>query len=114
MLWALLILALTSVPGADLPQASLFPEADKVVHFGLYAILGLLSVRAAFGEGSRDAALVRLVAIAIGIFAALDEVHQRFIPGRSMDVRDWMADVAGALVGMWIFDKVQKRREQET
>jgi VanZ family protein len=105
------ILALTSVPGAVLPQASNFPDADKVVHFGLYAVLAFLSARGArqHGIGSWSG-----IVFGIAMFAALDEWHQQFIPGRSMDVRDWAADVTGALLGVWIFGMVRRHREQTT
>ena len=106
-----MILALTSVPGSDLPDISPFPEADKVVHFGLYVVLGLLSVRAAW---TRSASVLVRILFAIGLFAALDEIHQHFIPGRSMDGRDWMADIAGAAVGILVFQLARRRREQLT
>jgi VanZ family protein len=102
------------VPGSDLPQASLFPEADKVVHFGLYAVLGLLSARAARNSGAPNASTFVRVTLAIAAFAALDEIHQQFIPGREMDVLDWMADLAGAIVGILLFQMARRRREQLT
>ncbi|MBV6520869.1 MAG: hypothetical protein MNPFHGCM_00988 [Gemmatimonadaceae bacterium] len=114
VLWALVILALTSVPASDLPNASLFPGADKVVHFGLYAVLGFLAGNAGRGRSRSLAVLVLRVTVGIGVFAALDEVHQRLIPGRSMDVRDWLADVAGAIVGVCLIGFARKRREHVT
>ncbi len=117
VVWALVILALTSVPAADLPHASLFPEADKGVHFGLYAIFAFLSASAARvpREGdSRAKSTLVAIAIFIAIFAALDEWHQQFIPGRSMDVIDWAADVAGTCLGLLLFEMVRTRRERMT
>ncbi|MEP7344228.1 MAG: VanZ family protein [Gemmatimonadaceae bacterium] len=113
VIWALVMVTLTSVPGADLPHAPLlFAEEDKLVHFGLYAILGFLSASSARNAGGRLSAPVVLLGIAT--LAALDEFHQRFIPGRSMDVRDFVADVVGAIVGLWLFEMVRKRRERVT
>ncbi|TAN62501.1 VanZ family protein, partial [bacterium] len=33
------------------------------------------------------------------IYAASDEFHQSFIPGRNADALDWMADSFGAALG---------------
>jgi VanZ family protein len=33
-------------------------------------------------------------------FGALDEVHQGFVPGRSQDAMDWVADAAGAALAV--------------
>lgn len=39
----------------------------------------------------------------IGIlYAATDELHQYFVPGRSCDFTDWLADIAGLACGALI------------
>jgi VanZ family protein len=56
-------------------------------------------VRALRGEGLRGAALLA-AAIAIGIaYAALDEVHQVFVPSRTASPHDVVVDAAGVVVG---------------
>jgi len=42
---------------------------------------------------------VFLVASFYGIF---DEVHQMYVPGRSAELKDWIADVAGVLLAIAI------------
>ena len=32
--------------------------------------------------------------------ATFDEWHQSFVPGRSSDLADWIADVAGVMLGV--------------
>lgn len=39
------------------------------------------------------------------LYAASDEVHQAFVPGRYADVRDWLADAAGAAVAVWLLQR---------
>lgn len=100
--WAVAILVGTSIPGRQLPSS--FPHADKLVHLALYGTLGLLvgralALRGALGRGL-VAALVALAAVAL--FAAFDEWHQDFIPGRSSDRIDWLADVVGATAGLLV------------
>jgi VanZ family protein len=43
------------------------------------------------------AAWVVLITAAIGL---LDEWHQMFIPGRTAEINDFLADAAGALLGV--------------
>lgn len=96
IVWAGVILVLTSWPNPQLPFS--VSGLDKVVHFSMYGILGFLVGRAL----PRQRILSALVAAAVGlaVFGALDEWHQRFIPGRSADVRDWLADVTGMVLGL--------------
>lgn len=100
-LWAAFILLMTSVPGSDIPHISFlnFHASDKIVHGTMYGIFAWLAARSLVrgGRPVRDAIL--LVVVGIAIFGGLDEWHQQFIPGRSMDLFDWMADVSGALIG---------------
>jgi VanZ family protein len=97
--WAAVILTLTSIPAPEFAPigAFAFPGADKLVHAAMYGVLGVLLARAA-GMPVPLRTLGRLLA-GVVLFAAADELHQRFIPGRSADVLDGMADVAGATVG---------------
>jgi VanZ family protein len=80
------------VPHPDTP----FP-ADKVAHFGMYGILGVL---AAFGwvRNGRAPAAFLVILLAIGVGVA-DELHQRTIPERSAEIADLIADIAGVCIG---------------
>ena len=99
--WAAAILILTSIPNPDLGRIGeiLPPGADKLVHAAMYAVLGWLWWRASRAASWRWRAAGRAL-LAILAFAALDEWHQRFIPGRSADVLDWAADGVGAAAGL--------------
>ncbi len=77
----------------------------KCAHFGMYAVLGFLVMAAVWfspaakGEVKR-LPLCGLAALGISaLYAAGDELHQYFIPGRSMELRDMMIDACGALTG---------------
>jgi VanZ family protein len=96
VLWGACILTLTSIPNPDLPLGH---HLDKVGHFFLYGVFGLLAMRAALQlEGAGRAALRVLLIVAL--FGAADEWHQQFIPGRSKDPADWLADTLGGTVGV--------------
>jgi len=77
------------------------PLADKGVHFLEYGALGLLVAHAAMRTWPahawlRTAALAVLVTVAWGV---LDELHQSFVPGRSAEAMDIVADFLGAVAG---------------
>ena len=107
-LWAGLIFYLSHQPGVLVPL--LFPLQDKLMHFTAYAILGFLGmggVRAmAHGYRPEQAWLVCLL---VGLYGISDEFHQSFIPGRTADVLDVAADVAGGLLGTWLMYALVRR-----
>ena len=72
--------------------------SPAVAHFGEYAVLALLLVRAFAGGHSagvtwRTLAAAGLVSTAYGIS---DEWHQSFVPGRAPELADVAMDAAGA------------------
>lgn len=83
------------------PQVPIPLGADKPWHAIAYFGFAVVAVRAVAGGLPRrvDGRIAGL-AIAIAVaYAVTDEVHQLFVPGRSADVADWIADTAGALMG---------------
>lgn len=75
----------------------------KLIHFGEYALLCWLLQRAFLGTftmGTRSAVLAAL--LVSSAYAASDEFHQSFVPGRSATVRDWAIDTAGALLASYL------------
>ena len=73
---------------------------DKLLHVAEYGGLAFLLSRALVGEGvSRTPALITALLLA-SAYGASDEWHQAFVPSRSSDVRDWVADTVGAAVGV--------------
>jgi VanZ family protein len=89
--------------------ASAFPDAgtvtlsfsDKVLHIAAYAPLGFLILRAL--TRGRLAAITWprvLAAVALSVLYGLtDEIHQMFVPGRTADPVDLLADGVGAALG---------------
>jgi VanZ family protein len=107
------ILVLTSFPASAIPSTGV-PHIDKVMHFAMYGVLGALSVPAVLAAaGTRGRTLVRALA-AIAVFAAFDEWHQHFIPGRSAEVADWAADVAGGSFALLLLAARVPRHETTT
>ena len=97
--WLLLITA-TSLPAADLPSIG---TIDKVNHFIAYFGLAILLTLTFLFQLKYESIYKKayLVAFLIVIFyGMLDEIHQLFIPGRDAEFFDWLADAAGAFLGV--------------
>lgn len=94
-----MIIFLTSIPNPPVPRE--LAAGDKLVHFGMYFGFGFLLARAVLQEASPTFTILATVAVG-AIVGALDEWHQQFIPGRSMDIADWRADAFGAALGVLV------------
>jgi VanZ family protein len=76
---------------------------DKALHTVEYAGLALLVSRAWQEEGvGRGWALVLAIVVTM-LYAASDEVHQLWVPGRDSSVFDWSADAIGGTAGAAFF-----------
>lgn len=94
VLWAAGVVTATSIPNVSLPGPR---GTDKAGHFFMYGMLGFLLQRAA--APTRQGRVLAAVMCGVAMFAAVDEWHQAFIPGRSADVGDWVADTTGGAIG---------------
>jgi VanZ family protein len=95
--WVALTLTLTSIPNLDVGPN--FPWADKIAHFGFYGVAGFLFVLWRRETGKGAAVAVVWAVIFAALLGAIDEFHQQWIPGRSMELLDWVADFAGGTAG---------------
>ncbi len=75
-----------------------FLRVDKIGHFAVYGLLGTLLCR--LGQGWRGALWA---VIATSAFGASDEWHQSFVPGRSVEFMDWVADSLGAVLAVSLY-----------
>lgn len=105
LLWAAVLFALSS--RSTLP-GDLGGGLDKIAHFGAYTVLGLL-----LAFGSLKSGLAPGWPLVIGlVYAASDEIHQRFVPGRSADVADWTADALGVVIGCLVLYRLRPDRSR--
>jgi VanZ family protein len=98
ILLKVLIFSLSSLPDPGLPPVS---GSDKMAHFVVYALLAVLWGRAlCAGSPAKVTNLRAIVAmIASALYGGLDELHQRYVPGRLADWQDLVADATGAVAG---------------
>ncbi len=96
IVWAGLILVGTSLPKVPGPDLS---SHNKHVHVTIYLILGLLMLRAFVARGACGSKRAAVWTIgAGGVFGALQEINQVFIPGRSGTFGDFVANLAGLIL----------------
>lgn len=103
---ALLLLALFG-GGAQPEAAGLIPAPwDKLAHLTVFCVL-LILLRAGLGLP-----LWLAVLLTLGVGAA-DELHQAGLPGRFASLQDWFADLAGALLGLFLLRRASASRAKD-
>lgn len=101
--WAMIILVLTWYPKLEVPDTGLNAQ-DKVAHLSVFALLGILAIRALTKyEINRLSHAVKVTLLYGTSFAIVDEALQALIPGRSADLFDALANIAGVLVSAIVF-----------
>lgn len=106
--WAAWVAVLVAFAFVALPEAPQPPalNVDKIRHASAYALLGVLTARAAAARRGGAFALVAAF-FAVAAVGATTETIQIFVPGRSADVVDLGADLAGGVFGalayLWAF-----------
>lgn len=90
----------SSLSADKLPSLNI-PNIDKLFHFIEYFVLGFLLVRAFFYSSTKPNYIYIFIAsILIGsLYGVSDEFHQRFVPGRTCDIFDLLADVISSAMG---------------
>lgn len=86
----------------------------KTAHMGEFAILFVLVCRAVRMRGvASRTSLVSGATITLA-YAASDEYHQSFVPGRTASVRDVLFDLAGILIAFAAVVIIKKRAGTST
>jgi VanZ family protein len=86
---------------------------DKLLHTAEYAGLAALLGRALIGEGLNAGRACLLAILLTSVYGATDEFHQWFVPMRTSDLRDLMADAVGAAIGAVAYALARPRRHTD-
>jgi VanZ family protein len=110
VLWVVLIYVLSAIPGAHF-KFKLPPGTDKVVHAIIYFVLCWLVRRAFYNQNNflmlRNGSFLGAFIFTV-VYGLLDEYHQTFVPGRTADFYDLLADTGGALLYVAIAWMIQR------
>jgi VanZ family protein len=112
-----MIIVLTAIPGDMIPDVPTFFDLfqpDKIVHLFLFSVFVFFLIRGFRLPASPGfiATHAVLFALNIGILiGGLTELMQKyFVHGRVASIYDFIANVAGCLVGWWAFRWWTRRR----
>lgn len=109
IIWAIVILAVSSIPYLSPPSIG-FKIEDKIAHFAEYLVLGILL---AHGFSRLKPGIYRVFLLSAGIsgaFGILDELHQLLIPGRQTAGLDMLADVFGSICAAGLYVILFRRK----
>jgi VanZ family protein len=105
----------SSITSAIYPRIE-FELSDKVVHIIIYFAL-FLTAYYSFNNQKRNILIKEYSLISSFIFTSLygasDELHQYFVPGRTCDFFDWVANVVGAFLAIYaiiIYRRLSKNK----
>ena len=103
IIYWIILFTLTSLPtGLAIETKDI---SDKFLHFGAYGLLSVLLYLNLYFQDKIEvlnkfpATFTVLIA---SIYGLLDEIHQMFVPGRSAEFLDWLADFSGSLLAVLI------------
>lgn len=115
MLWALIILILCGIPGRDIPHISFLEllSFDKFVHAGIFFILILLVIRGFllqtnFSNLQHHAKFIAFI-ICIIYGGSLEIMQGTLFVERSADVFDFIANSVGCLVGLFLYNGIERK-----
>ena len=115
VVWMVLIFSLSAQPTLPSHHDGLFDTIlKKAAHMMEYGILAFLLGRAlSRGRGALSrSALVTVFFVSV-LYAASDEYHQTFVPGRNGTPVDVGIDAVGALVALLVVGSLGKKRRWE-
>jgi len=110
IIYCAVIFYFSSQPAPDtIPD---FPQIDKFFHLLIYAICGALFLRAfrTFSIADNLKLILTLSITASGLYGLSDEIHQYFVPCRSADFMDFIADFIGSISGVLLYQLLYPHR----
>ncbi len=101
-IWLILICYGLFLPSKDLPVKQLqIPHFDKIIHFGLFFVLGLLLFRPFKKLGSKYMVWAPLSAAVVSTI--LESVQHTISSTRNSNIYDLMANISGILFSILVF-----------
>ena len=83
---------------------------DKLLHFLIFGLLATVILRTRKLNQLRTRDLIISV-ITVSFYGCFDEIRQSFTPGRSVEIRDWIADTVGAITAVSLYGRWKGYRQ---
>lgn len=115
VLWTIFLLSVLLAPisETEIPSPFGFTHFDKVAHFGLFFVTGIVSIL-----GTKFISRFRtrvLFGIVFGLFIALStELVQAYVPSRNADFYDLIVDVTGLSVAILLYSILYNQAKLRT
>ena len=114
LLYLVLIVLLSLLPSSDLPNIPYFSGEDKWIHCCMYLGLGFVASWSLDREGKRMPPLYLLL-LGVFMWGVIMEILQRLMAnGRSMEILDMLANLAGAIAGLMLYKFLNRRYKEES
>jgi VanZ family protein len=101
--YCLLIFIQSAYPAPE--EIPAFKFSDKMLHFFAYGTMGILFYRVyqTLRIGNQRQLLVFISIVSASLYGMSDEIHQYFVPLRHASLSDVIADILGAVCGVWLY-----------
>lgn len=102
IVWFFIILYLLTIPGNDLPKISWMDtlHLDKLVHAGLFFILCFLFIHSSAKRENHWGYILMIMLLGCLYGIIMEFVQKYWIPMRSFDVYDMLADGVGSALAV--------------
>jgi len=109
--WLLIMTVLFVLPGSAFPEERWFDKVyfDKWVHVGLFAVL-LFLWRSSIASPMKSYSMM-LLCIALLYGLSIEVIQGAWVPNRSADIFDVVADMTGSLLGILMWQGVYKKNK---
>ncbi|NLL19912.1 MAG: VanZ family protein [Clostridia bacterium] len=97
-----------AVPDREIDIERFNVVVRKNAHFFAYLVLGVLVANGLRVSGIKGPKVYIWALLICILYAASDEVHQLFVPGRGGQVRDVVIDTVGGTVGLLLYRLLKK------
>lgn len=103
IIFAFLIFLISNQQNIKLPDIG-FDLIDKFMHLFAYLIFGLTLIYGIYKSVNLSSIKEFFILFTFGsVYAITDEIHQYFVPGRTCDIFDILADITGIVLSYFIF-----------
>lgn len=113
--WCIIIFVLCAMPGDKLPKDGFeIPHLDKIVHFGLFYIMGIFLCAELKYQTSLTYRKIGIWVIAlVAMYGGLIELLQNYIfINRSGDYLDLLADISGGIAAVLMFRTLKTYKDR--
>ncbi len=102
--WIIILVTFVASSRSSIATVRLGFSYDKIVHFLVFGLLATSFFRIPYFLRKGWKGLLMTVLI-VAFYGILDEFHQMFTKGRSVEFNDWLADTLGALLASVLYLK---------